>query len=241
MDMVRACRRTGVKLGVGFHLRHHPGHIRARQLIREGVLGTITLAHAQFCFPDKRGVVDLPRRPALSQWWEDPALTGGAYSIMGMGVHTLDLLHALLAQPITEVAAITDGQTAKQPLDSIAAIALRFASGTVGTVTCGRRVPDTRNDAVIYGTEGRVWLKDTLYEPLKGGLEVVSDSVHLEEPYPGGDLLSLYQLEVEAFQRAVRRKEDFEASGMDGVRAVQVASAIIESASTGRTVKIEPL
>ena len=241
MDMVRACRRTGVKLGVGFHLRHHPGHIRARQLIREGVLGTITVAHAQFCFPDKRGVVDLPRRPALSQWWEDPALTGGAYSIMGMGVHALDLLHALLAQPITEVAAITDGQTAKQPLDNIAVIALRFASGTVGTVTCGRRVPDTRNDAVIYGTEGRVWLKDTLYEPLKGGLEVVSDSVNLEEPYPGGDLLSLYQLEVEAFQRAVQCKEDFEASGMDGVRAVQVASAIVESASTGRTVKIEPL
>ena len=240
MDMVRACRRTGVKLGVGFHLRHHPGHIRARQLIREGVLGTITLAHAQFCFPDKRGVVDLPRRPALSQWWEDPALTGGAYSIMGMGVHALDLLHALLAQPITEVAAITDGQTAKQPLDNIAVIALRFASGTVGTVTCGRRVPDTRNDAVIYGTGGRVWLKDTLYEPLKGGLEVISDSVNLEEPYQG-DLLSMYQLEIEAFQRAVQRKEDFEASGMDGVRAVQVASAIIESASTGRTVKIEPL
>ena len=52
-----------MKLGVGFHLRHHPGHRRAQQFIREGILGTITLAHAQFCFPDKRGVVDLPRRP----------------------------------------------------------------------------------------------------------------------------------------------------------------------------------
>jgi 1,5-anhydro-D-fructose reductase (1,5-anhydro-D-mannitol-forming) len=239
-DMVRACRQSGVKLGVGFHLRHHPGHRRAQQFIREGILGTITLAHAQFCFPDKRGVVDLPPRPALSQWWEDPALTGGAYSIMGMGVHALDLLHSLLAQPITEVAAITDGQTARQPLDNIAVIALRFAGGTVGTVTCGRRVPDTRNDAVIYGTGGRVWLKDTLYEPLKGGLEVASDSVSIEEPYTG-DLLSLYQLEVEAFQRAVQRNEEFEASGMDGLRAVQVASAIIESASTGRAVKIEAL
>jgi len=239
-EMVRACRRSGVKLGVGFHLRHHPGHLRARQLIGEGILGTITLAQAQFCFPDKRGVVDLPPRPALSRWWEDPSLTGGAYSIMGMGVHALDLLHSLLARPITEVAAITDGQTAQQPLENIAAIALRFAGGTVGTVCCGRRVPDTRNDAVIYGTGGRVWLKDTLYEPLKGGLEVVSDSVNLEEPY-AGDLLSLYQLEIEAFQRAIQRNEEFEASGMDGLRAVQAASAIIESASTGRTVKIEAL
>jgi len=240
LDMVRACRKSKVKLGVGFHLRHHPGHRRARQLIREGILGTITLAQAQFCFPDKRGVVDLPRRPPLSQWWEDPALTGGAYSIMGMGVHALDLLYSLLGQPITEAAAITDGQTPQKPLENIAVIALRFAGGTVGTVCCGRRVPDTRNDAVIYGTGGRVWLKDTLYEPLKGGLEVVSDSVNMEEPYEG-DLLSLYQLEIEAFQRAVHGDEEFEASGIDGVHAVQVASAIIESASTGRTVKIEPL
>jgi 1,5-anhydro-D-fructose reductase (1,5-anhydro-D-mannitol-forming) len=159
---------------------------------------------------------------------------------MGMGVHALDLLHSLLGQPITEVAAITDGQTPQKPLENIAVIALRFAGGTVGTACCGRRVPDTRNDAVIYGTGGRVWLKDTLYEPLKGRLEVVSDSASLEEPYEG-DLLSLYQLEIEAFRRAVQRGEEFEASGIDGLRAVQVASAIIESASTGRTVKVEPL
>jgi predicted dehydrogenase len=39
LDMVRACRKSGVKLGVGFHLRHHPGHRRARQLIRKGFWG----------------------------------------------------------------------------------------------------------------------------------------------------------------------------------------------------------
>ena len=239
-DIVQACRKNGVKLGVGFHLRHHPGHRRARRLIREGILGTITLTQAQFCFPDKRGVVDLPPRPPLSQWWEDPAMTGGAYSIMGMGVHALDLLQFLLGQPITEVAAITDGQTAQQPLENIAVIALRFTGGPVGTVCCGRRVPDTKNDAVIYGTGGRVWLKDTLYEPLQGKLEVVSDSGDLEEPYEG-DLLSSYQRQIDAFRRAVQEGADFDASGMDGLRAVQVASAIIESASTGRTVKIEPL
>ncbi len=240
LDMVRTCRRSGVKLGVGFHLRHHPGHLRARQFIQEGILGNITLAQAQFFFPDQRGVVSLPRRPALSQWWEDPAMTGGAYSIMGMGVHALDLLQCLLAQPITEVAALTDGQTSQKRLEEIAVISLRFSGGAMGTVCCGRRVPDTRNDAVIYGTSGRVWLKDTLYEPLRGKLEVTSDAVNMEEPYTG-DLLSLYKLEIEAFQRAIEREEEPDASGMDGVRAVQAVSAIIESASTGRAVKIEPL
>ncbi len=240
LDMVHTCRKNGVKLGVGFHLRHHPGHRRARQFIQDGTVGVISLAQAQFFFPDKRGVVDLPRRTGLSQWWEDPAMTGGAYSIMGMGVHALDLLQFLLGQPITEVAAITDGQSVQKPLEQIAAIALRFGNGAVGTVCCGRRVPETKNDAVVYGTGGRVWLQDTLWEPLRGKLEVVSDAVNMEESYQG-DLLSLYKLQIEAFHRAIQRDEEFDASGMDGLRAVQVASAIIESASTGRAVKIEPL
>ena len=167
-------------------------------------------------------------------------MVGGAYSIMGMGVHALDLLQFLLGQPITEVAAITDGQTAEKPLETIAAIALRFRNGTVGTVCCGRRVPDTKNDALVYGTGGRVWLRDTVWESMKGKLEVVSDPVNMEESY-SGDLLSLYKLQIEAFSRAVQGGEEFEASGTDGLRDVQVVSAIIESASTGRAIRIEPL
>jgi len=240
LDMVDTCRKRGAKLGVGFHLRHHPGHRRARRLIREGILGVITLAQAQFFFPDKRGVVELPRRDSLSEWWGDPAMIGGAYSIMGMGVHALDLLQFLLGQPITEVVAITDGQTVEKPLETIAAIALRFRNGAVGTVCCGRRVPDTKNDALVYGTGGRVWLRDTVWEAMRGKLEVVSNPTNMEESYEG-NLLSLYKLQIEAFSRAIQGDEEFEASGLDGLRAVQVASAIIESASTGRAIKVEPL
>ena len=34
--MVRGCRDYGVKLGTGYHLRTHPGHIMAQRLIAEG-------------------------------------------------------------------------------------------------------------------------------------------------------------------------------------------------------------
>ena len=35
--MVRGCRDKGVKLGTGYHLRTHPGHIMAEELISSGV------------------------------------------------------------------------------------------------------------------------------------------------------------------------------------------------------------
>ena len=44
LAMVRECRDNGVKLGTGFELRHHPGHLLARDLISSGTLGRVGLA-----------------------------------------------------------------------------------------------------------------------------------------------------------------------------------------------------
>ena len=56
----------------------------------------------------------------------------------------------------------------------------------------------------------------TVWEPLRGKLEVVSDAVNMEDSYEG-DLLSLYRLQIQAFPRAIERDEEFDASGMDGL------------------------
>ena len=45
-----ACREAGVKLGVGYHLRQHPGQRAAQRLIAQGVLGTVALAQGQWGF-----------------------------------------------------------------------------------------------------------------------------------------------------------------------------------------------
>lgn len=239
VDMVRTCWDKGVKLGVGFHLRHHPGHKKARQLVQDGVLGVISMVQAQWCL-GTRGVVYPPRKVGLSEWWGVPDMIGGASTLMGTGVHAIDLLHFLTGESITEVGAITDGQTLERPLEQAAAIVLRFADGTIGTICCGRRMPDAENDAMIYGSNGRIALRGTLSEAQSGRLEVVSESVDMSESYER-DLLTLYKLQTEAFNRAIRRDEQFHASGVEGLSVVQVTSAIIESASAGRTVKIEPI
>ena len=124
-EMVRACREHGVKLGVGFQLRHHPGHERARRLLQDRALGVVSMAQAQWCL-GSRGVVDPPARTGLSEWWGRPEMMGGASTLMGTGVHALDLLCFLLGRRITEVSAITDGQTSSAPLEQRAAVSLRL-------------------------------------------------------------------------------------------------------------------
>jgi len=47
--------------------------------------------------------------------------------------------------------------------------------------------------------------------------------------------------QIEDFNRAIEEDRDPAASGIDGLKLVQVTVGMVESASTGRTVKLEPL
>lgn len=239
LAMVRACRDQGVKLGVGFELRHNPGHILARNLVSDGALGRISLAQGQWGF-GTRGQETFPPREGLRQWWDDPDAIGGASTLMGTGVHVMDLLRFVLGQEIVEVAAITDGQTAERPLEQIATLALRFTGGALGTLVCGRLLPDTRNDLAVYGIHGRITTRETVWEAQKGDIEIVSDTVNRSESYPD-NYLGNFIAQTEDFQRAVSEDGEPAATGVDGLRVVEVTLAAIESARTGRSVKVQPV
>jgi 1,5-anhydro-D-fructose reductase (1,5-anhydro-D-mannitol-forming) len=234
--MVRTCRDRGVKLGVGFELRHNPGHVLARDLVAGGTLGKVTMAQGQWGF-GVRGQEVFPPREGLRQWWDDPEAMGGASTLMGTGVHVMDLLRFVLGQEIVEVAAITDGQTAARPLEQIAALSLRFSSGALGTLVCGRLLPDTRNDLAIYGINGRFTSRETIWEAQKGEVAVISDTVNRAESYPE-DNLGNFIAQTEDFQGAVAEDREPSATGVDGLRAVETTLAAIESARTGRIVKV---
>jgi 1,5-anhydro-D-fructose reductase (1,5-anhydro-D-mannitol-forming) len=237
--MVRTCRARGVKLGVGYHLRQHPGFCEARRLTAEGVLGTVALAQGQWGF-GVRGQDMPPPRTGLRQWWDDPELIGHASTMMGTGVHVVDALRFVLDQEVIEVTAISDGQTPVQPLEQLMAMALRFDRGTIATLCCGRRLPDSRNDLVLYGSLGRLIGSDALWEGRQGTFDVVSETGHTTQTYPSQPLANFID-ELDDFHGAIREDREPAASGLDGLRVVQVTLAMIASARDKRTMQIEPL
>lgn len=239
IDVLQVCRERGVKVGVGLHLRHHPGHIETRRLVADGTLGTVALAQAQIG-QGERGNVHPEPRAGLRYWWTHPELVGGAFSMLTIGVHAIDDLQFLLGQQVVELAAITDGQTTERPLENLATMCLRFDGGTIGTMCCGMRLPDFQNDVALYGSEGKVILADGSWPRLQGELRVSSETVNTTVAYEP-DFVYLVKKNIEDFQQAIAEDREPAASGAHGLKLVQLTEAMVESAKTGRTIKLEPL
>ena len=160
--------------------------------------------------------------------------------MMGTGVHLVDLLRFVLGQEVTEVAAITDGQTESQPLEHLVTLALRFDGGAIATVISGRVLPDNKNDLTVYGIDGRITGRATVGAALQGKLEVVSETVNQTKVYPH-NRNAVFAAMLEEFHQAIEEDRDPSASGLDGLRVLEVTLAMIESARHGRTVKIAPV
>jgi predicted dehydrogenase len=77
-----------------------------------------------------------------------------------------------------------------------------------------------------------------MWEARTGRFEITSDTINEPTDYPEA-LLPNYVAEVEDFQRAVATRGQPAATGLDGLRVVEVTLAMIESARTRRSVKIE--
>ncbi len=237
VEVLQVCRDRGVKLGVGFHLRHHPGHIETRRLVANGTLGTIALAQAQIGQGERGNVWPEPRA-GLRDWWTHPEMVGGAFSMLTIGVHAVDALQFLLGQQVVEIAAITDGQTLERPLENLATMCLRFDGGTIGMMCCGMRLPEFQNDVALYGSHGKLVLSDASWPRLQGELRVSSETVNTKAAFES-DFVALPTWNVEDFQRAIAEDREPAASGVDGLKMVQVAEGMVEAAKTRRTINLE--
>jgi 1,5-anhydro-D-fructose reductase (1,5-anhydro-D-mannitol-forming) len=236
--MVAAARAADRQLGIGFHFRHNELIQDAQRRIAAGEIGDVQYARVQFNLvtsPPPR--MEIPHAP----WKRDPEQIGGAAALMGMGVHVLDLLRFLVGREIVSVSAFAVGVAPGQPLESFASVLLEFDGGAQGHVAYGGRFPLSQNDAVVYGSGGRV-VAENVIDVVTGGTLHVS----IPEGRTGARTASRrpepvdhYQRQIEAFSRAVAEGVPFHASGEDGLRSVEVQMAVIESQRTGGRVAVQ--
>lgn len=230
--MLRSAKISGVKLGVGFHLRHHPVHQEAKKIIRSGKLGKLALIEMHWSV-GSLGTTDLPAYKSYMAWRNDPRKSGGG-AIMARGVHLFDLLRFITGLEVTEAAAYTDTRPG-QPIDMLAAGILRLKGDTISTVVTSRRIPQAINNVTIYGSKGRLILRDALTTDSSGTLEFVRDKKKVIKTFRRYDV---YRKEIEDFGDLMHGLKGPGATGEDGIKTISITEAFLTSAHHRRTLKV---
>lgn len=220
---VEACDAAGVKLGINFQTRHHRFVPHVRQALADGRIGDVVIAEVEVS----------PGRSPLGGWRTDPELAGLG-TINNLGVHGYDLLRCLLGQEVVEVTALLDVGT-QAVLETVALALLRFSGGALAYVNANQAVPNFRPDLVLYGTQGRI-VGDSVTRPgLDGQVRILAG---VEESSFETTSRDAFVRAVAAFQQAVVDDVEPDASGVDGLRSVELTDAIARSAREGRTVQL---
>jgi 1,5-anhydro-D-fructose reductase (1,5-anhydro-D-mannitol-forming) len=232
-EMVEACARAGVALGVGFHLRHNIVHERAREIVASGQLGEIKFVSARYAHATG-GTAPAGTAPASPPpaWRRDPARAGGG-SFIGTGVHAIDLLRYATGAEVVAVTVAADDNGVAYGEQSLLASA-KLSNGAIASIH-GGNLPYPANELVISGTTGTVRCTGSVGNYGGGLLELITrdgeQAAQIEHH-------NVYVRECDDFAARARAGTEPNASGVDGLRCAEVTEAIYVSARTGALTSI---
>lgn len=242
--LLRIADETGAKLLVGHHRAHSPILAKAREIIRNDVLGDIVAVQgsAMFYKPDDYFDTAIWRRQI-----------GGGPILINM-IHEIGNLRSLCGE-IVAVQAMQSSATRGFPVEDTVCIGLRFESGALGSfllsdsTACARSWEQTSQENasypsyddedcyVISGNNGSLSVptmrlkyyakanEKSWWKPFQTGLA----SVERKDPLA---------IQLEHFCNVIRGKEQPLVSVRDGLRNLIVTEAIAEAARSGSIVEI---
>ena len=220
---VTACEEAGVKLGITFQTRFHGNFSRLREIIQDGTLGEIRVVQVEMS----------SGRTLLKGWRTDPALAGLG-TINNIGVHAFDLIRYLLGTEVTEVTALTGHEEGLAP-ETLALVLLRYGTDVLAYVNVNQSVACPQADITVYGTKGRVVGRSCTRMNMSGTLAIMTEA---SETILETASYDAYKGAVMAFERAITASREPSPSGLDGLRSVELTTAIAESLSEGRTMAV---
>lgn len=192
--IVAAAREAGVFCMEAMWTRFMPALTRLKTMIDDGAIGEPRMIAGSFGISN---VVD----PAYGNF--DPARGGGA--LAHLGLYPISLGQWLFGTPVEVHGAGRIGETG---VEEDAAIALRYASGVVGSFHASLRAP-AANDFAVHGTHGSLTLTGPLYRPW--GIER-RFATPRAQPKAGLSRKALVK-EGDLYQRLVRLREKLRPAG----------------------------
>ena len=227
--MIRASETSGSQLRTAFPVRYLPSMVRARELVRGGALGRVLAINGTNHGQNPGG------------WFLDPELAGGG-AVMDHTVHLADVLRWMLDVEVKSVYAEIDSFFGAGGTDDAAVLTLELEGGPVADGAFATIDPSwSRGEG--YPTWGDVTLRiagtsgvldvDPFAQPLR-----IFDHENGTPSwsYMGEDMNALMLAD---FLRGVAEGEPSGASGLDGLRTLEVVLAAYHSGENHEPKNVE--
>jgi predicted dehydrogenase len=232
--MIEAARSNGVYLMVGHNQRFMPPHVKAKEVLKSGVLGKVITFRTSFGHPGPEGwSVDGKE----SWFFRKPDAAMGA---MGdLGVHKSDLIRWLLDDEVSEVASfIGTLHKTETDVDDNAVCLLRMKSGAFGSLVASwTYYKGGDNSTVLWCENGVMRIGETSGD--KVVVELRNGNV---DTYQVGAIATnekqTFSGVIDAFVASIVTQTPPSISGEEGSKSLKVILAAFESQETGKIVKL---
>lgn len=240
IKMIEAAKTAEKFLMIDHNQRLEPVHIRAREILKSGELGNILSFKTTF---GHGGPESWSADNGLHTWFfkKQDAFVG---SMGDLGIHKADLIRWLIDDEITEVKAFVATRDKKNDkgdlieVDDNAVCILKSSSGIIGTLTASwTYYNDEDNSTVLYCSNGTMRIYDNpIYTIVvtKKNMENVFYQVGSIQTNKNQVKSGVADLFIDGIIKGIQPR----ISGDEGLAALKIIAACMESSEKGCSVRI---
>lgn len=237
-EMVEACERAGVILGVVLQSRFKPHPAAARAAIARGSLGDPVLGSMAVKWHRP------PEYYASADWRGTRALDGGG-ALMNQAIHNVDMLLWLWGDVARVRAATANRLHRGIEVEDTVVAQLEFANGALGVLEATTATyPGSPRRVELHGTAGTITLIDDEVGEwdLRDGTPPPSREVSAAVAAARATHVMAdhrwHQLQIDDFVDAVREGRPPAVDGREAMRSLALVLAVYEAAATGQAVGV---
>jgi UDP-N-acetylglucosamine 3-dehydrogenase len=208
--LVKTAEQEGLLLSVGFLMRFIPGVQHIGKAVQNRAIGNLVCATAK----------------RVSEW---PERIGDVGVVKDTAIHDIDIIRYLFHEEPVAAYAKTGSMKYKK-FEDYAQIMLAFESGKSAFIESNWLTPYKTRTLVVTGSKAIMKL-DYISQEL-----IIEDAKETMQPrYPWQEPL---KLELQHFADCILKKKQPLITGLDGLRALQIAEAALKSSATGKVTRI---
>jgi UDP-N-acetylglucosamine 3-dehydrogenase len=203
-ELIQRARSADVKLAVGFVERFNPAVNKAIELVENGVIGDIILVNTK----------------RVSKW---PIRIGDVGVIKDLAIHDIDIVNTLFKNEVSTV--YCNAGSINHGFEDYANIIMSYPDNKAAFIETNWLTPKKVRTLTITGTKGLINV-----EYITQKIKIEKHTETIQPVLNSGEPL---RLELASFVDSIINDKEPVVSGIDGLQALKICEAAIESAGIG--------